>query len=168
MRYMMMKMILLGLMLFASKVPVLGQNTDIRCEVSGFDFNLSGDDPEYFTIFGSFLMNTSARGEKSLINKFYKLPRTKLILSVLTYASPKDGTLDDTLVLSMFLSEKRVSPSDFEDEKTTKGLVNSTQAVYPITAFDKGDLGVLSMPFLGKKKPVQIMMKCKRVKKAGK
>ena len=100
--------------------------------------------------------------------KYYKLPRTKLVLSVLADYVPNDDEFGTHLVLSMLLGKKKIlSSPDFDNEKLAKDVINVTFALYPIRAFDKGAKGLLSTSFLGKRKPILIMMKCKKVKKAG-
>lgn len=178
-RNMTMKLFLFGLVLLICKAPVLSQeqDTDIRCEIGGLDFNLSQHDPGYLINFGSFSL--FADGEKSKeeegavgIAKFYQLPRTKLILSIGVGYNPNGETPSDPQLMVMMILGKKKAPiysSDFGfDEKMMKELVTATTAGYPIEAFDKGREGWFGITFLGKKKPVPIMMRCKKVKKASK
>jgi len=167
MRYMILKIFLLGLMLFASKVSTLGQNTDIRCEVGGLDLNLSQDEPGYGIKFGSFSLfeKKDARGR---ITKFYKLPRTKLTLSILVFYAPENKISSaPQLIATMILGKRKVPvSSDSEHNKffdeITKHAVIEVSAGYPMKAFDEKSLAGLSMSFLGKKKPIQIFMQCKK------
>ena len=45
---------LIGLVFFVSKATVLGQDTDIKCEVISFDLNLSGS--KALSKFGKFFL----------------------------------------------------------------------------------------------------------------
>lgn len=161
MRSMIIKLFLLGLIFFISKARALSQDIGIECDISSVDFNLSGSHPDYLVKLGSFSMF-----EDGVINKFYKLPRTKLILSVSVVHYPKHELTpsEDVLMMLMALGKKKISFfSDFlEDEKMVKDTINLAQTGYPIELFDKGGKGVLSTAFFGKKKPIQIAMKCKK------
>ena len=186
MRYMMMKVFILGLMFFISKVMALGQDTDIRCEVGGLDFNLSQADPGYLINFGSFSLFADGKKDEERgvveIAKFYKLPRTKLILSVFIGYISKIGHIskgeelgNQVIVQQMVLSKKRVPFSSesglgefFGNDKMTKNIIDTVQIVYSTKAFDGSEGMTVSMPFLGKKKPVPIMMTCKKLKKTNK
>ena len=69
------------------------------------------------------------------------------------------------MIVSMILGKKRISPSSkIDEEKMIKDAANVVFAGYPIGSFDKGGEGMLYMPFVGKKRPVHIIMKCKKVK----
>ena len=165
MRNTIIKMVLLSLVLFVGKVPAFAQETDIKCEVSGLDLNLSGK-PDYLIDFGSFsLLADGKKDEEGMveITKYYKLPQTKLILSVAAGYVPNDDEFGTHLALAMFLGKKKILPSpDFDNEKIAKDAITVAFAFYPIRAFDKGVKGLLSTAFLGKRKPVFIMMKCKK------
>jgi len=161
MRNMIIKMILLGLMLCVGKASVLAQDVDIKCEISGLDHNLSGK-PGYLIEFGSFSMfENDGHG---MITKFYKLPQTKLILSVFAGHHPKDEPkpIEDVLIMSMVLGKKRISPLSDEPEEMTKYAVGVAQAWYPMEIFDKGSEGLLHTSYLGKRKPIQIVMTCRK------
>lgn len=168
-KYMIIKICSIGLVLFIGKATALAQDQDVRCEVNSLDYNLSQDEPGYGTKFGSFslFINNEEMEEKEVpihAIKFYELPRTKLILSVLVHVS-KYEKLDSTqLVLSMVLGKRRVafSPGFFDGEEWAENTVGLAQAVYPVAFFDRGGEGMLSTGFFGKKKPVQIMMTCKK------
>lgn len=170
MRSIIIKITLLVLVLFTVKVPALGQNTDIRCELDGLDFNLSGDDPGHLINFGSFSVfadGEKAKGEKgrAVVAKFYKLPRTKLILSIFILHYPKDEvSLGPQLSMSMILGRKRVlvPSSNLDEERMLKDAVGIANTWYPLKAFDDGFEGSLSTAFLGKKKPAAITMTCKK------
>ena len=159
---MIIKMILLSFVFFLGNTTAFSQDMGVKCEVVGLDHNLSGKSG-YLIEFGSFSVS-----KKEVITKFYKLPRTELILSVLAYAPkvPKYEKLSGTLVVTMILGKKRfpVASPDFDDEEMKKDIVSATSAGYPIGSFNKGGEGLLSMPFFGKEKQIQIMMKCKSSK----
>ena len=167
MRNMVMKVFILGLMFFIGKSTVLAQDVDIKCEISGLDLNMSGK-PGYGIEFGSFSLFADvekSKEEKGAVEifKYYKLPRTNVILSVVAGYVPNDDEFGTHLVLSMFLGKKKILLyPDFDNEKIAKDAINFAFAFYPIRAFDKGVKGLLSTAFLGKRKPVFIMMKCKK------
>ena len=176
-KYMMIKICLVSLVFFVCKAPALAQDQDIdiKCEVSGLDLNFSQEDSEYGFTFGSFSVfadGKELKGEKDVImaTKFYKLPRTKLILSIFVLHYPKDElTPYAQLSMGMILGKKRaptLSP-DLDEEKMTRGAIGIANAWYPIKAFNEGVEGRLSTAFLGKERPVHIMMQCKKVKKIG-
>ena len=173
MRNMVMKVFILGLMFFIGKSTVLAQDVDIKCEISGLDLNMSGK-PGYGIEFGSFSLFADvekSKEEKGAVEifKYYKLPRTKLILSVLVgYAPESKLSSVPQLRTMMVLGERKVpffSNTEFDKffDGSTKHAVNYVLVGYPLAAFDKGGEGTFYMPFLRKKKPVHIMMKCKKV-----
>ena len=86
-----------------------------------------------------------------IANKFYKLPRTKLILSIFVLHYPKDElTPYDQFSMSMILGRKRVPlmPStESDEEEMMKNAISISQTVYPIKAFDGGGEGKLSTKF---------------------
>ena len=167
-----MKIFLIGLVLFLGKATALAQyqDIDIKCELSGLDFNLSGK-PGYLIEFGSFSLLADGKEKEGVVYvaKFYKLPRTKLILSVLVgYAPESKLSSVPQLRTMMVLGERKVpffSNTEFDKffDGSTKHAVNYVLVGYPLAAFDKGGEGTFYMPFLRKKKPVHIMMKCKKV-----
>jgi len=167
-KHMIIKMILLVLFLFVGSMSAFGQDAQIKCEVSGSDPNLWGA-PGYKIKFGSFVVSKEV-GEEAVV-KSYKVPETKLILNVFVAYSPyKYGPSGEILGVRMILGRKRISPfSDFYDEKMAKDIASAVEVEYPISGFDKGGEGKLSMPiYSGKKKTIRIFMKCKKVKKEGK
>ena len=114
---------LIGLVFFVSKATVLGQDTDIKCEVISFDLNLSGS--KALSKFGKFFLfaeGKELKKEKGVViaNKFYKLPGTKLILSIAAgFLHQNELTPHDQFSMSMILGRKRVPlmPSTESDEK---------------------------------------------------
>lgn len=169
MRNMILGIFVLGLLLFTVKVPVLAQDqdVDIRCELSGLDLNLSGK-PDYLIDFGSFSLiadGEEVKEEKggTMITRFYKIPQTKLILSVFVAYTLKNESFGEKVIAQqMILGKKRFSITSPEIDEETRYLVSSAFVVYPVKAFDEEGKGVLSMSFLGKKKPIRIWMKCKK------
>lgn len=177
MRDMTIKIFLIGLALFVCKAPTLAQNQDIdiRCEVLSTDYNVLGS--KALSDFGSFyLFADGKKDEEGLteIIKYYELPRTKLILNILVgYVSKNESFGNQVIGKQMILGKKRIPLSSDSEryrffDEATKHAVNIVSAVYSIKAFDEESKGMLSMQFLGKKKPIAIMMKCKKVKKEGK
>ena len=171
MRSIIIKMFLIGLVLYIGKLPAFGQNTDIKCEVGGLNLNLSQTDPGYGFNFESFSLFADGEEKEGAVGvaKYYKLPRTKLILSVgVGYVLNGKTSSSPQLITMMNLGKKKVpiSPDaeayNFFDE-ITKHAVSHVQVRYPLAAFDKGGEGTFYMPFLGKKKPIQIFMTCKKV-----
>jgi len=172
-KQMIIKMILLSLLLFVGKMTALAQNTDIKCEVSGLNLNLSQDDPSYGFKFGSFYLFADGKEVKEekggvVITKFYKLPRTELILSVAVAYSPKGEMFGEQSIMQQMVLGKKRFPF-FSDSKLdeffdgdTKHAVSDVSVVYSVKAFDKGNKGALLINFLGKKKPIQIAMTCKK------
>lgn len=169
MRSMIIKVFLLGTMFFVSNVKVFTQEVSkaaIQCEVSGVDLNLNSDNPDYRIEFGS--LSVSEKDEERTITRHYKLPRTKLILSVSPYYVKKGDITSpfmkgDYLGVGMILGKKKILPSDdIGDEKLTRSVVDIAESMYPIKALGKGGKGVLTILFLGKKKPIKIMVECKK------
>ena len=113
MRDIMMKICLIGLVLFIVKATALAQDqdTDIKCEVSGLDFNLSGK-PGYLIDFGNFLLFADGKKDEEgviTVVKFYKLPRTELILSVGMVYVPNDETSSIPQLMTMMVLGKKKS-----------------------------------------------------------
>ena len=157
MRGIIIKMVLLGLMLFANKVPALGQNTDVQCQVVGGDLNFKSDDPRYFINFGSF--SVSENGEQGKITRHYKVPRINLILNVLVYFQGEGQVITQV----MTLSKKKISRfSDFDDEKLMRDVISHVSTLYPVEDLDEAEGGGLTIQFLGKKKPVRFAMMCRK------
>ena len=179
MRDMTIKIFLIGLALFVCKAPTLAQNqdADIRCEVGGLNFNLSQDEPGYGFDFGSFSVFADGKEKEggTYITKSYKLPRINLILSVSVGYIPKSEELNNQLIILMVLSKKRVPFSSesefgkfFDNDVMTKNVIDTVQVIYSMKTFEGSEGIIVSMPFLGKRKPVSIVMKCKKVKKEDK
>lgn len=173
-KHVVIKMVLMSLIFFVSKVLVLGQNTDIKCEVSSLDLNLSGSKASSeLGSFSVFVGGKELKEEKGVIiaNKFYNLPGTKLILSIAAgLLSQNELTPYEQFSMSMILGRKRfpLMPStEPDEEEMIKNAISIAQTVYPIKVFDGGGKGELSTQFLEKEKPVLITMKCKKVKKEG-
>ena len=174
------KVCLLSLVLFIGSVPALSQDMDdIKCGVASFDPNSSGGP----TINKMGMFSVIADGEEMkdlegvfLANKFYDVPRTKLILSVaVVYAPPTKYGLLEGFIIQMVLGKKKVSElfvgNNKEDSsgllfverrKLTKDVVGFAQTGYSTEAFEKEGEGVLSMAFSEKEQPIQIIMRCKK------
>lgn len=138
MESMIIKVFLSGTMLFASNVKAFAQEAgkvSIQCKVSGVDLNLSSDKPGYRIEFGS--LSVSEKDEENLMTRYYKLPRTKLILIVSIHYDKNDDITSPLmkggyLGVIMILGKERFFPSDdIDDEKAMMALVDSAESMYP-------------------------------------
>ena len=151
MRNMIAKLFLFGLVLLLGKAPVLSQeqDTDIRCEIGGLDFNLSQSDPGYGFEFGNFFLFAEGKKDKEGavgIARFYKLPRTNLILSVGVGYVPNGETPSDPQLMVMMILGRKKAPisSDAESDKffdeITKHAVSQLQVGYPMWRLSTKDV----------------------------
>jgi len=108
--------------------------------------------------------NVPVTNESKMI-KFFRLPDTKLIISIAILYSSSSGSTDtkappDELVMSLISGKKRYKTgfNGFENtKKVRKDVVTTAANRMPLKSFESGEVMTV---FLGKKEPVVISLEC--------